>query len=795
MATRFRLVGISLVVLLVVSVAFIGSCHSGSDGGQVLTAATQLRGDLDDDGNPSINDAIGILRIVVGLAGPNQAADADGDGGTSVNDAIAVLRCVVGLAQWPLGEFTLEPTRTIGPGVVVESDFTVGADEIVECLGETTVQCDTATIAGELFTRSATAPGGDGPDIAIEAQGDIVVTGAVNAGSGAAGADESKGGDGGSIALRSVAGGITVGVEAATAVVTPQARIAPGLHAGDGADGGDGEAGGAGGAGGIITLDCSSGTLTVHQAAGLLHVGNGGDGGDAILQSVPESGQATGGDGGVSGAPVLRSTALDGLDFEDSGEQFEGEALWWVTADEGTVTGGVGGAGGDAAIEAPEASSARARSVKPAADTVVVVDGGGGANGWEEGGAGGGATADLANEPMPVGGDGWDAEAQGGTGGWGGVLDSNWSGCVNALKAYFCTVSARGGAGGDAMATGADGGAGGPCQPGGKGGKAKATGGLGGAVSISFGWTAGQGGAAYAFGGRGGAGGPCCVPPNTGGAGGAGGSAEAKGGDGGIIYRPEGTVPFAGTGGAADAIGGNGGPGGNGTPPGAGGGGGTATAQGGEGAPKGSEIATDGSAGPPGGACPTHRIAGRVTDKTGAGVPSLDMRYLFKYPMTEMGCSGEVAPTQARYVTTDINGVYMIPDLDPGTYWVQPMGDPGGPDYWSPPARLVGVAAEDVSDQDFQLATATSKYTITVRVINDNTGYPVPNETLRLIREGHGSWQAITDWDGYARFTDLWPGVYTAQPPETTTYNYQPATIDIILLDQDGNRSFRVTPQ
>jgi hypothetical protein len=673
MANGLRFAGLCVIGLLLICVAFLGSCHSGSDTGQVLTAATQLRGDLDDDGNPSVNDAIGILRIVVGLAGPNQAADADGDGGTTVNDAIAVLRCVVGLAEWPLGEFTLEPTKTIGPGVVVEADFVVGADEIVECLGDTTIQCDTATITGELFTRSATVAGGDGPDITIDAQGDIVVTGAVNGGSGAAGADESKGGDGGDITLRSTAGDITLGAEAGAGSVMPQATIAPGLHAGDGGDGGGGVSSGAGGAGGLITLDCSSGTLTVHQAAGLLHVGNGGDGGDAIMSSVPGSGQATGGAGGMSGAPVLWCGALEGLGLEDVGEQVGGEAAWSVMTEEGTVTGGVGGAGGDASIEVAAPSAARADAVRPAADTVVVVEGGHGEKGWRAGGAGGEATADLAGKAIGAGEAGWHAEARGGGGGDGGYLEANLVGAVGALVAQFREWDSQGGVGGEATAIGANGGAGGPCQPGGMGGNATAEGGSGGSVYTRYGTKAGRGGAAWALGGRGGKGGDCCQThggaAGSGGGGGAGGAAEAEGGYAGSFYFPDGTpLLWQGTGGAAEATGGNGGDGANGVPPGAGGNGGAATAKGGKGAPNGSEHATNGTAGSPGGDCPVaepRKITGRVTG-TG-GVPLQDIPVGWSVWVT-LGSAG-VCPLQDEHGTaqTNADGVFEITGLADGT--------------------------------------------------------------------------------------------------------------------------------
>ncbi|HCU35142.1 MAG TPA: hypothetical protein DGT21_06665, partial [Armatimonadetes bacterium] len=220
-----------LCVLLSIAV-ILGSCHSGSHRPDVSTAATVLRGDLDGDGLPSVGDAIGILRIVVGLDAQNPIADADGDGNVGVADAIAVLRCVVGLDEWPLGEMEGPPTRTIGPGTVNEGDFVVGAGERVECAGDTIIECTTATIAGELFSPSPTNPGESAGSITIQAQGDVLMTGAMRAGNGSDGdlsTSSGQGGDGGSVTINSANGDITIGVEVQTSADAPD----PYLGAGD----------------------------------------------------------------------------------------------------------------------------------------------------------------------------------------------------------------------------------------------------------------------------------------------------------------------------------------------------------------------------------------------------------------------------------------------------------------------------------------------------------------------------------------------------------------------------------
>ena len=70
----------------------------------VSPAQASYLGDLDGDGQPSVGDAIWILRIVVGFDFDDECADANKNGGTDVGDAILILRCVVGLQAWPIGD-------------------------------------------------------------------------------------------------------------------------------------------------------------------------------------------------------------------------------------------------------------------------------------------------------------------------------------------------------------------------------------------------------------------------------------------------------------------------------------------------------------------------------------------------------------------------------------------------------------------------------------------------------------------------------------------------------------------
>lgn len=104
------------LLLSALCVALICGCHSdgsnfsptatavmSSAGPMPAQAGEEYRGDLDGSLTAGVNDAIAILRIVVGQDAGHRLADCDGDLATAVNDAIMVLRCVVGLDPWPIG--------------------------------------------------------------------------------------------------------------------------------------------------------------------------------------------------------------------------------------------------------------------------------------------------------------------------------------------------------------------------------------------------------------------------------------------------------------------------------------------------------------------------------------------------------------------------------------------------------------------------------------------------------------------------------------------------------------------
>ena len=71
------------------------------------------------------------------------------------------------------------------PGNTIESeDFIVEAGDTVRYDTNTTIECDSARIAGEVIGEDGAGPGDPGCSITITATGDVEVTGAVRAGNG-----------------------------------------------------------------------------------------------------------------------------------------------------------------------------------------------------------------------------------------------------------------------------------------------------------------------------------------------------------------------------------------------------------------------------------------------------------------------------------------------------------------------------------------------------------------------------------------------------------------------------------
>lgn len=165
---------------------------AGTDAGGVATAQGELLGDLDNDNNPSVGDAIGILRIVVGLSPDNHLADVDQNGATGVDDAIAVLRCVVQLAQWPIGVFSNpslsyftsqsfnpehQRTALVRGNYWMDSDTWSGFSTVYEAEGLNVGSVHGGVIDGRLYLFfDRRWPGGGFNDIGYIRSGDLYST-------------------------------------------------------------------------------------------------------------------------------------------------------------------------------------------------------------------------------------------------------------------------------------------------------------------------------------------------------------------------------------------------------------------------------------------------------------------------------------------------------------------------------------------------------------------------------------------------------------------------------------------
>ncbi|MCE5236915.1 hypothetical protein LLH23_00305 [bacterium] len=557
-------------------------------------------------------------------------------------------------------------------GVVTVTDFRVAAGERVGAEGDVTVQCQTAEVEGELVSLASTGSGANGGSITIEAQSEIVVAGRIEAGAGTDGSSTGAGGNGGtggSVALKSAAGGVTLGVTAVVAGARPkQAGGGASLRSGDGGNGGNGTFGGAGGNGGDITIECPTGTWHITPGPDLLVYGNGGNGGNgtvptAQLESItmPETLPNAGGDAGRLMGSI---GGVDGVTVEDATDPATGQPWKLARVTEGVVGGGAGGDAGDSTFGASAAPAAQ-RSTRTAVATrelgAVEIVGGDGGDGATKGGDG--SSVRYSGPLGAAGRDGVDVTATGGAGGEADDVHRSKLQLFGALFGVGAYDPLYGGRGGDAEVIGGAGGAGGPGQNGGAGGNALATGGHGGSANCwsvdPTQWHSGGGGDAFAQGGNGGDGGLGRVDLR-GGDGGDGGKAQAEGGSGGSGSPLD---DKHGPGGNATAYGGNGANGGNGNPPGDGGSKGSAVAGWGSGYPHGTETATPGLPGtmgtpivPPPTPHNYHVLANRE---------SSTRMYLQKYwweyilpaqigPM-ELTSPAQVVPGESMYLTEEGN--------------------------------------------------------------------------------------------------------------------------------------------
>ncbi len=139
---RYHVLLISVVVAVVVLLGGCGS-HSpapsrplASSVGRSSSATMrpaqeqgELWGDMDADLQPSVGDAIKILRIVVTMDEDRVIADANRSGSTDVGDAIKVLRCVVKLDDWPIGHYGGGGSMDVNDGIAADKPTSPESEE------------------------------------------------------------------------------------------------------------------------------------------------------------------------------------------------------------------------------------------------------------------------------------------------------------------------------------------------------------------------------------------------------------------------------------------------------------------------------------------------------------------------------------------------------------------------------------------------------------------------------------------------------------------------------------------
>jgi len=557
-------------------------------------------------------------------------------------------------------------------GVVTVTDFRVAAGERVGADGDVTVQCQTAEVEGELVSLASTGSGVNGGSITIEAQGDIVVTGRIEAGAGTDGSSTGVGGNGGaggSVALKSSAGSVTLGVTAVVAGARPrQAGGGASLRSGDGGNGGNGTFGGAGGNGGDITIECPTGTWHITPGPNLLVFGNGGNGGNGTVPTaqlegltVPETLPNGGGD---SGRLTGNVGAVEGVTLTDATDPDTGEPIKWAELPEDALGGWEGGDAGKATF-GDESETARSRGLTPLATRevgAVEVRGSFGGDGGRRGGNG--CDVFYTARGLATSGVGTEVIAYGGYGGNADTREREMARVGSAWLKVTSSAPTYGGRGGDASALAGPGADGGPSQDGAKGGKAEAYGGDGG-KSYNLARThcfTGRGGHAYARGGDGGAGGHGSAT-QRGGKGGAGGGASAFGGDAGFSQDKE----VQGAGGNATAVGGQGGRGGDGNPPGSGAGCEPTVALAGLGTPTGTQTEIDPERGgdgtlilPP----TTGRRYSVIAVAKGCTYPQI-LRNWWEYVRpssvhtAELTAPAPVLPGESLYMSADLSHLWL----------------------------------------------------------------------------------------------------------------------------------------
>lgn len=398
-------------------------------------------------------------------------------------------------------------------GTVNARHVTIPENTITMATGDVEiVATGDVTIAG---TLAAEPSAGDGYNISIRADGNIVIDGTIEAGTAgnvaSAKASYAEGMDGGSVYTRSK-GDIIVGRHS-------------NLVAKDGTDGSSGTNPGPGGKGGILYFE-AEGNVSIY---GSLFPGDGGWGGDVseTLANAREDYSSRGGDSGYIYLEVFYGEVdWPGFDAE----------LWAIdeavynAAGTGGLYGASGGSGGRVNLysDANDCTTIVGPATNMIGRTTMRAAQGG--RGWSRGGDGGSIFIDGTCYWRNL--DGVDLEGIAGDGGQTIVHEPNTAFPELTVK----RLRATGGDGGSAQVSTSNGRLSGTHHlAGGRGGHAVARGGKGGGYFSDFKHGGGKGGDARALGGGGGLGWglECDDAVEAGGDGGPGGNSEAYAGNGG----------------------------------------------------------------------------------------------------------------------------------------------------------------------------------------------------------------------------------------------------------------------
>jgi len=397
------------------------------------------------------------------------------------------------------------------------------------------------TINGDLIAD--TTANGAAYSITIDAQGDIDISGTIQAGDGpgtSSGnfafpnfqpidlpADNANGENGAFIQIIA-RGNIDV-------------RSSARLISGNGTDGIGGSLGGAGGNGGNIVI-CAGNKLTMR---GAIQMGNGGNGGEAITDSQGELLSRFPNNGGDSGFLFVEAQSYDwpGLNTNE----FSLDTIAYATSSGNLASGGFGGHAGLVTILDDPFECVIGTTAGPSENIVQIVGASYGGNGWWTGGNGGTISFISCLHGGPQGRDGisWIVNA-----GDGGSVTEREDTTIKCVAFPVVINGAVAGYGGAASGTAAPGLLGDSSNPdGGNGGNITVTGGNGGDGEFFADQMGGNGGKAVASAGFGGGGLPRgCDDFGPGGNGANGGDGTGEGGSGG-----NGVIP--GTGGVGTAIG------------------------------------------------------------------------------------------------------------------------------------------------------------------------------------------------------------------------------------------------